>query len=238
MQPYFFPYLGYFDLINYTDEWIVFDTVQYIRHGWINRNRILHPGDGWQYIVVPVRKHKLNILIKDVEPDNSQSWSERVIGQLMHYRRTARYFDNTMAIIKDCLAYRHASITGLNIKSLELVCEYLGISFKWKLFSEMNIDMRHVDHPGAWALEISRALGAQEYANLPGGKSLFNANDFIQNGIELTFRNMPSMMYSCRGYTHVPNLSVIDAMMWNSPADIKNFLDSWREQSNRDQQNG
>ena len=58
MQPYFFPYLGYFDLINSTDRWIVFDTVQYIRHGWINRNRILHPNEGWQYIIVPIMKAK------------------------------------------------------------------------------------------------------------------------------------------------------------------------------------
>ena len=74
MQPYFFPYLGYFDLINYSNRWIIFDTVQYIRHGWINRNRILKPGEDWQYISVPLVKHQREILIKDVEISANQDW--------------------------------------------------------------------------------------------------------------------------------------------------------------------
>ena len=67
MQAYFFPYLGYFDLINCSDKWIVFDTVQYIRHGWVNRNRILHPTEGWQYIIVPIRKSKREAVLSSVE---------------------------------------------------------------------------------------------------------------------------------------------------------------------------
>ena len=66
MQPYFFPYLGYFDLINRTDRWIVFDTAQYIRHGWVNRNRILHSDSEWQYILVPLKKHSRKAAIKDI----------------------------------------------------------------------------------------------------------------------------------------------------------------------------
>ena len=67
MQPYFFPYLGYFDLIHSVDKWVVFDTPQYIRHGWVNRNRILHPESDWQYIIVPLKKHPRNTPIKEIE---------------------------------------------------------------------------------------------------------------------------------------------------------------------------
>ena len=84
MQPYFFPYLGYFDLINRCDKWIVFDTPQYIRHGWINRNRILHPQQGWQYIIVPVKKHKRDTPINQIEIVPPALWSPRILGQLMH----------------------------------------------------------------------------------------------------------------------------------------------------------
>ena len=78
MQPYFFPYLGYFDLIYSSDRWIVFDTVQYIRRGWINRNRILHPEEGWQYIIVPRKKHGTQTAIKDVEVSTAPKWPRRI----------------------------------------------------------------------------------------------------------------------------------------------------------------
>ena len=74
MQPYFFPYLGYFDLINRVDKWIVFDTPQYIRHGWVNRNRILHPHQGWQYIVVPLKKHDRDTSINQIETADPTEW--------------------------------------------------------------------------------------------------------------------------------------------------------------------
>ena len=92
MQPYLFPYLGYFDLIHCTDRWIVFDTAQYIRHGWINRNRILHPTSGWQYFIIPVKKQSRNTPICDIQVSDNPGWRARVLGQLEHYRKRAPYF--------------------------------------------------------------------------------------------------------------------------------------------------
>jgi len=83
MQPYFIPYLGYFDLINRTDCWVVFDTVQYIRHGWVNRNRILHSDSGWQYIMVPLKKHSRKAAIKDIEIAANIDWKNRILAQLL-----------------------------------------------------------------------------------------------------------------------------------------------------------
>jgi len=85
MQPYFFPYLGHFDLIYKTDRWIVFDTPQYIRQGWVNRNRILGPNSGWQYITVPTRKHHRDNPIRDILVKEGKDWRERVCRQLEHY---------------------------------------------------------------------------------------------------------------------------------------------------------
>lgn len=88
MQPYFFPYLGYFSLIKHTDRFILFDTVQFIRHGWIERNRILKPNEGWQYIQVPLIKDKgRDTVIKDVKIRNTENWQQKIIAQLQHYKK-------------------------------------------------------------------------------------------------------------------------------------------------------
>ncbi|HZE89534.1 MAG TPA: WbqC family protein, partial [Verrucomicrobiae bacterium] len=103
MQPYFFPYLGYFDLIGHTDAWVVFDTPQYIRHGWVNRNRVLHPSRGWQYVIAPVRKHDRAASIRDVEVSAAPDWRRRLLAQLEHYRKRAPYFRETMELVGRCL---------------------------------------------------------------------------------------------------------------------------------------
>ncbi len=87
MQPYFLPYLGYFALIKHTDKFIVFDTPQYIRHGWIERNRILKPSEGWQYINVPLEKRPRDIAIKDLRIRQNDDWRRKILAQLEHYKK-------------------------------------------------------------------------------------------------------------------------------------------------------
>ena len=90
MQPYFFPYLGYFSLIKNTDHLILLDEVQFIRHGWIERNRMLKENDGWLYIQVPIKKDKgRNTLIKNIEVNNSLPWKEKILSQVRHYKNIA-----------------------------------------------------------------------------------------------------------------------------------------------------
>lgn len=228
MQPYFFPYLGYFDLINYTDRWIVFDTAQYIRHGWVNRNRVLRPTTGWTYIVVPVKKHGRETAISDVEIANNQDWKTSLLGKVMHYKNKAPYVDETMSLIKDCLMPLEDSLACLNVYVMDMVCKRLGINFDYTFFSEMNLDIGPVEGPGDWALRISEALGATEYANPPGGVDLFNEQAFVNRGIKLTIRNLPTYQYTCGNYDFVPNLSIIDVLMWNEPQKIKAYLDEHR----------
>jgi len=227
MQPYFFPYLGYFDVINCVDKWIVFDTAQYIRHGWINRNRILHPKEGWQYIIVPLKKHSRETAIKDVRIANDQRWKERIVGQLQHYRKKAPYFTETMSLVEDCLSLEEDSISRLNVFILDKVCAYLGIHFDYSFFSEMSLELGPVEGPGDWALRISEAMGAKEYVNPPGA-NFFDERKFRNAGIRLTIRKLPPFEYSCRGYEFIPNLSIIDVLMWNEPEKIKSYLDEHR----------
>ena len=224
MQPYFFPYLGYFDLINYTDKWIVFDDVQYIRHGWINRNRILHPSAGWSYIIVPVKAHR-DILIREVSIADDGKWKARILGQLQHYKKKAPYYREVVNLFEDCVSYESKLISQLNVYALKKVCIYMGIKFNYSFFSEMNLKLDFINGPGNWALRISQALGAEEYVNLPGGESLFDKEEFTNSDIKLTIRNFPVLTYDCPGYEFLPNLSIIDILMWNSPEEVKRYLD-------------
>ncbi len=231
MQPYFFPYLGYFDLINYTDRWIVFDTVQYIRHGWVNRNRILHPNEGWMYVTVPLKHHSRDTIIKDIRITQGKKWKRSIMGKLTHYKHRAPYANQTLDLVEDCLSLPEDSLARLNVYALEKVCECLGIQFDYSFFSEMTLDLDPIEQPGHWALRISQAVGAEEYTNPPGGVDLFDEKAFADHGIKLTIRPLPTFKYSCNGYDFIPNLSIIDVLMWNTPERIKAYLDSHREKS-------
>jgi hypothetical protein len=223
MQPYFFPYLGYFDLINYSDEWIVFDTVQYIRKGWMNRNRIFNFQGDWQYITVPVKKHHQDTLIQDIVIH--PNWQAKMIGQIEVYRKSAPYFTETKDLLDECFALSEELLSELNTKILEKVCVYLTIPFHYTYFSQMHLDIDPVTGPGDWALHIAKSLGAKEYVNPPGGESLFNSAAFEKLGMKLTIRDIPPMTYSPGKYNFIPRLSIVDVLMWNSPGDIKKYLD-------------
>jgi hypothetical protein len=224
MQPYFFPYLGHFDLINRTDRWIVFDTAQYIRHGWVNRNRILHPASGWQYIAVPLEKHHRDTPIADIRVNGSTDWRSRILGQLQHYRKRAPHFDAVSNLVAECLAGEDVSLARLNVRALEGVCRYLSIRFNVSVFSEMKLELASVEAPGDWALRIAEALGADEYVNPPGGADLFDAARFERSGIRLTIQDDVDFRYACGDYEFVPGLSIVDVLMWNEREKVMDFL--------------
>lgn len=226
MQPYFFPYLGYYDLINRTDRWVVFDVVKYKPKTWMNRNRILHPTGGWQYITVPVDKHGENGLIQNVRLIDPDAARRRILGQIEHYRKAwAPYYSAVRELTDACFAGSTGKLTDLNVRALRLVCEYLNIRFDAVILSESGIELPEINHPGDWALEISSALGATGYVNPPNGRELFDPDKFARRGIGLSFTEVMDFRYPCGPYTFVERLSILDVLMWNSPASIKNYLD-------------
>jgi hypothetical protein len=227
MQPYFFPYLGYFDLIYQTDKWIVFDTVQYIRRGWINRNRVLHQNEGWQYINVPVKSHSRDSLIRDIEiASDGGKWQARIMGQLQHYKKNAPNYRMVTDLIEEAIAPEEPSISRLNTRCLELVCRTIGLPFSYSYLSEMDLNLGPINEPDDWALQVAAQLGAAEYVNPPGGADIYHADKFNAAGIKLTVRPLLTPLeYEPRGYEFVPHLSIIDLLMWNSPEQIKEHLE-------------
>jgi len=228
MQPYFLPYLGYFSLIKHTDEFILLDTVQFIRHGWIERNRILKPSDGWQYIMVPLKKYSRETIIKDIEINNDQQWKEKILAQLQHYKKQAPYFSNVIDILNEIFSKEYATIVDLNLASLKTVCNYLGINTPIQVFSLMNIDIEPANAPDEWALNICKALGnVDEYWNPPGGQSFFDRKKYENAGINLKFHSAILTDYDQKRNVFEPGLSILDVMMFNSIEEINKMLDNY-----------
>ena len=229
MQPYFLPYLGYISLIKHTDEFILFDTVQFIRHGWIERNRILKLSGGWQYINVPLQRHSRDTKIKDIKIDNTIDWRKKILAQLVHYKKKSPFYIQTIEVLERGFAFQTESITQLNYNTLRAICEYLCISFNTTIFSERNIVIEDVNAPDEWALNICRALGYNEYWNPPGGQDFFDTSKYEKYGIKLVFQEIISPSYSQFMETEdfEANLSIIDVMMFNSVDAINKMLDKY-----------
>nr|WP_292143979.1 WbqC family protein [Butyrivibrio sp.] len=225
MQPYFFPYIGYFSLIEYSDRFIFFDTPQYISHGWVNRNRILSQQSEPTYITVPIKKAPQETAIKDIFIDNSNKWKEKIYGQLSVYKRKAPNYKDVNELIHEILDCREwNNLSELNVYSTQRISQEIGIDSKYDVFSEMHLEIDTVKSPDEWALYITKALGGDIYVNPPGGKSFFNKKKYEDMNIELVFleSNLPS--YIQRIGKWVPGLSIIDVMMYCGKDEIKGMV--------------
>lgn len=228
MQPYFFPYIGYFQLIANTDKWVFFDVVQYNKRSWMNRNRVLHPAqkDGYQYIGVPIKKHQKGTLIKDVMINEKINWKQEVFGKLTVYKRMkAEYYDDTVALLVSVFEYDPLTLLDLSVFSIKMICEYLDLDFRYEIASDIEFDRSLVEGPGDWALSITRELGGSTYVNPPGGVSLFDENKYRSYGIDLLFLKPRLSSYSqSRRDEFVPGLSIIDLLMFNAPERIRDMI--------------
>ena len=237
MQPYFFPYIGYISLIKHTDEFMLFDPVQFIHHGWIERNRILKPvdkskkivpGENWQYISVPLEKHSRETLIKDIKINNQLDWRSKLLSQLCCYKKRAPYYDVVIELVKRGISIDTDSIVLLNENILKEICRYLNIDTKITIFSSENLQIKKATAPDEWALNICLAKeNVNEYWNPPGGIDFFDVTKYIDAGIDLKFQKVELEPYIQRIGYFEPGLSIIDVMMFNSPEEINRMLDNY-----------
>ncbi len=227
MQPYFFPYLGYFSLIKACHEFILLEDVQFIKHGWIERNRILKPdGLDWQYVMVPLKKYHQKTLIKDILINNSIDWRGKIFSQLEHYRKKTKNYFVIIDLIRECLNIETESITLLNKHILETICSYLGIVTPITIFSEENLF--DVSWKGdEWALNICKSRNVDHYVNPIGGIDFFDIDKYEKNGIKIDFIVNNLIEYSQGKTAYVPGLSIIDVLMFNSIEKVNFLIDSY-----------
>lgn len=228
MQPYFFPYIGYFSIVKQVDRYIVLDTVQYIEHGWIDRNRILKPNGGWQYFGVPTEKHHYTDLIYTVKLGNNVDWRKRILGQLEHYRKKAPYYNVVIDILNDIFSKNDETVRDLNVTLLKEINNYLGINTPVDILSEMNLTIEEPREPDEWGLNVCNAIGGvTEYWNAPGGASFYNRSKYEAAGIKINFQKMILDEYPQKGNTFEPGLSILDVMMFNTPAQITKMINQY-----------
>lgn len=228
MQPYFLPYLGYFSLIKHTDEFILFDTPQFIRHGWIERNQILKQNGEPMYIRVPLNKFSREEKINDISINNTENWKSKILAQLIPYKKKAPNYWQIIKLLKEIFELETNSIVKLNQYSLQKISQYLGISTPIKIWSEMNVDIDPVNAPDEWALNICKALKAKTYYNPIGGTDFFDRSKYEKENIDLKFMDLIPLEYDQGHDEFVPFLSIIDVLMHSNIKSINEMIDSYK----------
>lgn len=231
MQPYFMPYVGYMSLIKNTDLFILFDTVQFIRHGWIERNRILKQNEGWLYIKAPLVKDNSRPLIKGCLIDNKKNWQNTIKAQLQTYKKIAPNYFKVMQLLDEIFSKEHTTITSFNKSSLEAISAFLGFAKELPVFSEMDLNIEEPQEADEWALNICKNLAAKgekiHYFNPIGGLEFFDKGKYIKNGIDISFQKMEIHEYPQKRDVFEPALSIIDVLMFNSVEEVNDMLDKY-----------
>lgn len=221
MQPYFFPYIGYWQLLNLVDEYVIYDDVNFVKGGWINRNRILVQGAS-QYLNLQMQKASPYRKILDIGVNPSPIWREKALDTLTMAYKKAPYYDAVFPILREAILCQELQLAPYVINSMRIVCEYLQIDTKLLISSELDQDRSLCGQDRV--LDISKKLGADHYYNAIGGQDLYSKESFHKNGIELYFVKPHFAVYSQFKNEFVPGLSIIDIMMFNSPKEIQAML--------------
>lgn len=218
MQPYLFPYLGYFQLIHAVDAFVVYDDVNFIKQGWINRNYILAQGDKAR-LTLQLKGASSNVLINQVEVGENGRKFLKSIQQA--YARAPQY-DRTYPVIEEILMQDERNLALYLNHGLQRLCSSLDLTPRWYLSSQIDKDdsLRGQEK----VLAICEALGATHYINMPGGTSLYDRGAFADRDMQLSFIQPKSSSYRQFGNEFVANLSIIDVMMFNDQAQCSKFL--------------
>ena len=221
MQPYLFPYVGYWQLINAVDTFVIYDDVNYIKQGWINRN----------YILLNGRKHRLtleviggssNRLINEVEVGKNK---EKLLKTIEINYEKAPYFNKIHTLIKDIFNFEEENLAKFIGNSLIQISDYFGIDAD--LIYSSEIEKKTTLKGQEKIIDICKSLGADKYINAIGGQDLYDENSFSREGLGLYFINMLPFEYKQYDNEFIPNLSIIDVLMFNSKKDIIQFLNMY-----------
>lgn len=224
MQPYFLPYFEHFRLLAACDRWVVFDVAQFTRKSWMTRNRIVNREKGTAYISVPVKHTGLDTPIHAAMLDDEQDWRGKLLGRLRIYKGEAPHYREVLALLDEVLQDDYKTLVSLNTALLRRICQHLEIGTPVLLCSEMGIDFPADCDAGEWAFHVAKTLGASEYRNPSGGKALFDPDFYMRNGMELSFHEHRPRQYATGSFEFVPDLSIVDWLMWNDRSTLQAWL--------------
>ncbi len=226
MQPYLFPYIGYWQLINAVDTFVVYDNIQFSKKGWFHRNNILINSKKTLFSL-PLKKDSdfLNVCERYIA-DDSKKQIQKILAQIKNSYKKAPYFDDVFPMIEETFLYQEKNLFDYIYNSIQKVCNYLEIDTKIVVSSTIEID--HDLKAQDKVLALSKQLNATKYINAIGGVELYDKESFQKENIELAFIQAEMLEYKQFNNPFEPYLSIIDIMMFNSLHDIKNMLDKYK----------
>ena len=223
-QPYFMPYIGYWQLINLVDVFIISDDYNYIEGGWVAKNRILEQGQS-RYFNIEISHASSNKKINELYLSKEKFDKEKKLMRLRNAYGRTPFFDEGYALMQRILNYDDLNLAAFLEHSIKEVCDYLDIKTQF---------VRSSTIPGNCNLEKEYRIfgqcdytGADVYINAIGGRKLYDFEQFREHGIQLGFIQTQDIQYKQFWYEFVPNLSIIDVIMFNSKQEIKSFLQKY-----------
>lgn len=221
MQPYLLPYIGYWQLINAADTFVIYDDVNYIKKGYINRNAILEGGQA-KLFTLELLGASQNKLINEIEVGNNATKLLKTIRQ--NYKR-APYFETVFPMLEKILEHEEKNLAKYLGNSLFDIADYLGI--KTKIIFSSSIEKENGLRGEAKVIDICKSLDATDYINPIGGQGLYDKESFVDHGLELDFIKSDLNVYKQFDGDFVSHLSIIDVMMFNSKEIIVKMLESY-----------
>ena len=218
MQPYLFPYIGYWQLINTVDTFAILDDVNYFKKGYINRNFMNLNGYSYRF-TLELKKASQNKLIKDIEVGNN---SDEILKKIEISYKNAPYFDKTYSLLSEIMNNKEKNLAKFLEYSIKKISKYLEIKTKFICTSDIGKNQNLTSQN--MIINIAQILKAEKYINLPGGVKIYNKEDFKVNSIELLFIKSELIKYQQFSTTFLEQLSIVDVMMFNNVQDIKNML--------------
>lgn len=221
MQPYFLPYIGYWQLLNVVDKYIIYDDVNYIKNGWINRNKILC-GNNSQWLTMKLDKASSNKLINEIEIIKDEINIKKMLKTIEQVYKKAPYFNEVYKILQEILMFQETNLAKFLENSIRVICKYLEIETEIILSSslEKNNNLKAEEK----VIEICKILQATEYYNAIGGQQLYSYQNFNFNKIKLKFLKTEEIRYKQFKNEFINNLSIVDIMMFNSKEKLKEYL--------------
>ena len=225
MQPYFFPYIGYFHLITSVDEFVIYDNIQYTKKGWINRNRILSNGED-KILTIPIKKDSDYLNIQDrIIADSWSKDKNKLLNTINNSYKKSPQFNNIFPIVHECLSSLEVNLFKFILNSLTILNSYLEI--KTKIITSSDISIDHSLKSQDKVMAICKNLKATTYVNAIGGQELYNVEDFSNKDIKLKFVKSNPLVYKQYKNEFIPWLSILDVLMFNKRQDITDYLNNY-----------
>jgi hypothetical protein len=223
MQPYFLPYIGYFQLIASVDKFVIYDNIKYTKKGWINRNRMLQNGTDKIFSVALAKaSDRLDIVERELSSDFNR---QKLLSQFRGCYLKAPYFEDVWPLIESIVSFQDDNLFRYIENSIVLMCDYLDIDTEIIVSSSVAADHDLLSQDRV--LSICEALNANTYVNPIGGVVLYSADEFASKGCELKFINTNTIEYMQFGDSFVPWLSILDLLMFNSKSKLKHIINSF-----------